>query len=367
MPHNALWPMEDHTAAKHRLLRAFIDAWLPIMGLQEIRMNRSNPTVRIIDGFAGPGRYAGGEPGSPLILLEAFTEHKALPALKKARFQFLFIESDRVRHRMLEENVAAFDPPAYIEIDIRLGQFERVLDELVCNAEAGPAPPPTFMFVDPFGYSKSGLTITGSLLRFPRCEVLYFLPLTQISRFLDAPGPSSAFTALFGTDEWEAGKRLKSRERLEFLGDLFEQRLVDQPAVEYVRSLRLHTKDGNDYRLVFGLGHLKGLRAAKDAMWRVDPLSGTEYRATGALGQGTLFGTAGSFNREDLLSSLRAHFGLQWFTIEDAEVFTLVDTPYRHGHLKTKTLEPTIKEGHLDVRRASEKGLARGSKLRFLQ
>lgn len=39
---------------------------------------------------------------------------------------------------------------------------------------------------------------------------------------------------------------------------LFERRLGLNPAVEHVRSFALRTQDGNDYRLVLGVGHDKG-------------------------------------------------------------------------------------------------------------
>lgn len=290
---DVLWRIQDHTAAKHRLLRSFIDAWLPIIGIQEVRMNRTNPTVRIIDGFAGPGRYSGGEPGSPLILLEALIQHKALERLSKAKFEYLF------------------------------------------------------------------------LLQFPRCEVLYFLPITQMSRFVGTDGPSDAITALYGSDEWKEAVQYEGQARRDFLGELFERKLSEKSGIDYARSLRLHTKDGNDYRLTFGLQHLTGLKIAKDALWQVDPIAGTSYSATGSLGHETLFGLNESFNPEDLLAALREFFGQDWFTIEEAEEVTLVNTPFRLGHLKQATLEPAIKKGRFDYERASERGLAPGSRLRF--
>ena len=64
VPKDTIWPIEPHTAAKHQILRKYLDAWLPILGTYNNRM-------LYIDGFAGPGEYTGGEPGSPIIALEA--------------------------------------------------------------------------------------------------------------------------------------------------------------------------------------------------------------------------------------------------------------------------------------------------------
>ena len=52
------WPIEPHTKAKHEILRRYWQAWLPII-------TKLGSRVLYIDGFAGPGRYEGGEDGSP--------------------------------------------------------------------------------------------------------------------------------------------------------------------------------------------------------------------------------------------------------------------------------------------------------------
>src|SRR3977135_2920650 len=39
-----LWSLDDHTRAKHKVLRAYLDAWLPIMGQQASKM-RGYPGV----------------------------------------------------------------------------------------------------------------------------------------------------------------------------------------------------------------------------------------------------------------------------------------------------------------------------------
>src|SRR5215469_13110304 len=65
-----LWAIEPHTSAKHDILRKYLDAWLPILG-------KFNQKTVYIDGFSGPGEYRDGEPGSPIIALEAASCHQA--------------------------------------------------------------------------------------------------------------------------------------------------------------------------------------------------------------------------------------------------------------------------------------------------
>src|SRR4051794_3990487 len=64
-PSDVLWPRARHTEAKHQLLTGYLDAWIGILGSWADH-------VLLIDGFAGPGEYAGGEPGSPVLMLDAF-------------------------------------------------------------------------------------------------------------------------------------------------------------------------------------------------------------------------------------------------------------------------------------------------------
>ena len=59
-PKETLWEMEPHTEVKHAILRKYLGAWFGIMG-------RTNPRIIYIDGFCGPGRYIGGEDGSPIL------------------------------------------------------------------------------------------------------------------------------------------------------------------------------------------------------------------------------------------------------------------------------------------------------------
>ena len=62
-------PIQPHTQAKHDILRHHMGAWFPILG------RSSSGPLQYIDGFAGPGEYEGGEPGSPKIALQLLQTH----------------------------------------------------------------------------------------------------------------------------------------------------------------------------------------------------------------------------------------------------------------------------------------------------
>lgn len=60
-PKETFWTRDAHTEGKHLVLEHYLNAWFPIMGT-------TNARVLFVDGFAGPGEYAGGEQGSPVIV-----------------------------------------------------------------------------------------------------------------------------------------------------------------------------------------------------------------------------------------------------------------------------------------------------------
>jgi len=65
--------------------------------------------ILYIDGFAGPGEYAGGEAGSPIIALDTALEYKS-PLT--AKVHFLFVEKDDARADHLRKQVALRVLPA---------------------------------------------------------------------------------------------------------------------------------------------------------------------------------------------------------------------------------------------------------------
>ena len=207
------------------------------------------------------------------------------------------------------------------------------------------------------------MSITGRLLDFPRCETLFFLPMSFICRFVGRDGQEAALTSLFGTEEWRAAIPLPGKARTMYLLELFERQLERSSGAEFVRSLQLRTDDGQDYRLVFSLGHLVGLEKAKDAMWSVDPVAGTSYAATTHSGQEVLFRPGDMVDTGPLLAELRSQFGTGWFTIDHAERCVLEDTPFRKAHLRRQTLQPAERAGELEVERPG-RGF-KNAKMRF--
>lgn len=374
MSEPVLWPLDDHTRAKHRVLKAYLAAWLPVMGQQAIKVvggHRDRPRLLVVDGFAGPGRYETGEDGSPLIMLKTLLEHEHFERIKSVEFLYLFIEHDSRRIDHLRGEIDALPLPENVKVMLEHGEFETTFGEIVdeIHGQKGKTLVPTFAFIDPFGYSAASMSLAGRFLAFERCEALTFLPLNYLVRFVARPGQENAMNSLFGSDRWREAIQMEGAERGAFLLGLFEEQLGTQGRVKHVRSFALRTADGNDYRLVFASRHDKGLELIKDAMWSVDPVEGTRYIATRTHdGQEVLFTPdTDAVDTSPLLTHLREKFGTDWFTIEEAQQATLLETPFRVSrHLKEGTLGPAEKAGTIEIDRGGGKRrFAPGVRIRF--
>lgn len=209
------------------------------------------------------------------------------------------------------------------------------------------------------------------LLDIPRCEVLFYFPVSFLARFGEQPEFISTMNSVFSGEGWRDAfaSTLDFSRRQRILLDLFMEEL--RKRVPYVRAFGVspaHESGGNTYYLVFGTANAdQGLRKMKDAMWKVDPAGGISFRDSTVAEHPVLFEAKPNF--KELEQMLRDYFGREWFTIEQAERFTLIETPFRdNAHVKTPTLKPAEKRGDLDVKRAAGQragSFTPGTRMRF--
>lgn len=277
-----LWDLAPHTAAKHTLLRNYLQAWMRIMTLG---YNKDQRAV-YIDGFSGPGEYSKGEDGSPIIALkEAIAYCKSTG--HKPQLRFIFIEEDEDRYVNLvkniaelfgEEDISLFDDRYipkefdYLVIYTLNGSFEEYMKDILDQLNGNLAP--TFAFIDPFGFKAMPFYIIEELLKNDKCEVFINFMYEHINRFLRLPALQEAYHRLFGSEEWiqilDHLDEYTSIQRRHFLHTLYKERL-HTAGLKHVLSFEMkNDKNATDYFLYYGTNHIKGLEKMKDAMWKVD-------------------------------------------------------------------------------------------------
>ena len=321
------WELAPHTAAKHAILRSYLGSWFPILG------SSFSGDLFYFDGFAGPGEYSGGEPGSPVIALDA-----ALSVSNKlkgnANFWFSEIDGRYVKH--LESVVSRRSYPKKFAIEVcKPRPFESVVSEFLDDVDDGRFNSPSlFVFIDPFGWKGFPMSVVRRILEVPRAEVFINFMYEEINRFIAVDDQAANFDSLFGCDDWRGvvGER-NPGERNRKLKGLYEQQLKVCAGAEYVRSFEMRNENNvADYYLFYATQHIRGLEVMKEAMWKVDPSGRFQFSDATNPDQMMLFGSEPDFDYLQKLVWDRFLDGDPRYS--EVKEFVVVETPFIESHCK---------------------------------
>ncbi len=328
-PKTTIWELSSHTRAKHEILRRYLQAWTPILS------HGGFPDIIYIDGFAGPGRYSEGEDGSPIIALRAALD-QSIPS--STRLFFLFVERDPERAAVLQEIVDGIQRPSNFRVKVAPGStFEAEVTELIEFYSSRHRPlPPTFAFVDPFGWTGVPFSLLAQIIGHPSCEVLVNFMYEEINRFLTQSDQPENFDSFFGTGEWRACVSGSPQQRNRCLQDLYVRQLRDAAGATYVRSFEMRNEAGaTDYFLFYATKSLKGLQKMKEAMWKVDPKGEFKFSDATDPNQMIMFGDPPI---DVLRKQILERFAGREATVQEVEEFVLANTAFRETHYKRQVL-----------------------------
>jgi three-Cys-motif partner protein len=330
-PKTTLWRLDPHSRAKHAILRRYLQAWTPIL------TKGGFETIAYIDAFAGPGRYDSGEDGSPLIALKA-----ALGARPTGRMLFLFVEENPARAEHLRVLISDLALPPNFVVHVEGGrQFKPAFEDFRRrHFDNAKRLPPTFAFIDPFGWTGAPFSTVRCILGQPKCEVFVTFMYEEINRFLSHRDQTANFDTFFACGDWREGIKLAgARVRNRFLHDLYLRQLRNAAGARYVRSFQMCNTSGvTDYYLFYATGSLIGLGKMKEAMWAVDPSGEFTFSDATNPKQLVLFQSAPRY--EDLCRQILSRFANCITTVREIEAFVLTETAFCHTHYKKQVLKP---------------------------
>jgi three-Cys-motif partner protein len=352
-----------HTAAKHRILRQYLEAWLPIIERRKGPGAPKETDVVLVDGFAGSGRYDSGQQGSPLVMVDAYLEHDARDRMGQ-EVHLVCIEKEAAFASRLERELAEMSlEGSRMDAGVRHGLFADRFPALISELrERYGRIPPTFAFLDPFGLKDNTLELTSTLAVETGCEVLVYLPTGFMARFESTQEFETGLDNLYGDRRaWEQAKEIEDHEeRRIWLRDRFGEVLSEQTTGRYLPFDIQPQGSSNIYSLVFSSQNRKGLQRMKAAMWKVDPSAGQFFRGGTRAPQPTsLFDevtendplatySKGEPDYGELERLLREHVDQRDFSIDEAADFTLYETIFRDdAHLKGPVLGELEKRGQL--------------------
>jgi len=288
-----------------------------------------------LDGFCGPGRYAGGEPGSPINALQTAISHK--DRLRETELIFFFIDerADRIAH--LENEISHLEIPPNIKIIIRTGEFHVILSKILDDIEdKSQKLIPTFAFIDPFGFSGVPFDLVQRLLAMPKAEIFITIMLRDANRFAEDPNTQHHIVDLFGTPD-VLNVIKDSDDRLFELRQLYQEQLSQ--FARFVRFFEMRDQRNQViYYLFFASNHPLGHTKMKEAFWKVDSSSGLKFSDATNPNQMVLFDVDPS---QDLAKHIANAFRGQKILSEKVITCVEDETPFvsKHARSALKFLE----------------------------
>ena len=321
---STIWPIQNHTIAKHEILKEYLKAWIPILG-------RTAEQIIFLDGFAGPGIYTGGQEGSPIIAIQTALDSNSIKSIKNIHFHF--IEKDEMRYKKLNSIIEEKFPdlPSNINIDTISGDFIQRLTTFLDQIEKnGTDLPPTLAFLDPFGYSEVSFKLITRLLKYPRCELLFTFMYGFVNRFLDKDH-ENAVDKLYGTKSWREAREISNTDdRLTFLLNLYVTQLKNT-GMKFVRTFTMMDSDKKIiYDLIFATKHWKGMDEMKKSMLKIVN-SGTYTFSDRIDTNQTYFINQNDDESwiDDASKLIFERFSGKEINLEEIKIFVLADTPFR--------------------------------------
>lgn len=321
-PKDTVWEIKRHTQAKHEILRRYLGAWFPILSSAYQR-------VLYIDGFCGPGRYRGGEPGSPIIALNEAIQHGHRLAKKELTFLFVDERQDRIEH--LEFELSQMNIPRNFTLRAVTGDFATELSNLLDSLDRRRLQLPTFAFVDPFGFKGLPFELLCRLLQKRSTEVFVNLAIDSINRFLEHPDDrvKEHILDLFGTTK-ALDVVSADGDRMRALRLLYQEQLAK--CARFVRYFEMRDlRDRTIYYLFFASNHPLGHLKMKEAFWKVDSSMGFRFSDATNPDQMVLLELD---ETPTLAKELQSRFAGQTKLVKDVRIFVEDETAFLASHMR---------------------------------
>jgi len=346
-PMQSLWDIEPHTKAKHEILDRYLDAWFPILATY-------NQRIIYLDGFCGPGRYMGGEDGSPIIAIKKALNHFGRLQSREITFIFIDERKDRIDH--LKSEIASMNIPSNFTIYAEVSEFEKTVGKILSDLRSKNLNlAPTFAFIDPFGFKGIPFALVKELLSNPKTEVFINIMADFINRFVEHPDANTRqhITDLFGTNQ--AHQIIANDgDRLEALKQLYQAQL--ETCAKYVRYFEMQDEHGRViYYLFFASKHPLGFVKMKEAFWKVDQEGGFHFSDRTNRAQMILLSIDPS---RDLVKIIEQKFSGKRAKVSTIQQFVEEETSYIAKHMR-QALNIMESEGVISVEPLKSDGTKR--------
>ena len=238
--------------------------------------------ITYAEGFAGPGIYLDGSPGSPVIALQTLVGNpKIRTKVTTGGIRFIFVDHDQRCINMLHGELSKAAAPVPLDelaqhgvyVSIDKGDCEPQLTVALTRENAWNRP--ILAVLDTWGGAVS-FDLVRRIADNPGSEVIITMKPQYFSRFAEVSDITHG-DKVFGGVDWREVAQQSSEAKERWLLQRYRD-TVHAAGFPYVLHFELVDKRGESLFLVFGTTHSKGLTKMKKAMWEVDDVAGIGYR-----------------------------------------------------------------------------------------
>jgi three-Cys-motif partner protein len=265
MNENFFQEQKEQSLIKARIVSKYFSAWASVMLSVQKRYPGYTQSMAYIDLFAGPGRYNDQSKSTPLLVLDTILSDPEL----RNRMITLFNDRDPANIESLKTAISQISgierlkyPPVFYNMDVG--------DEIVKMFKEA-ALPPSFFFVDPWGYKGLSLDLISSIIKDWGCDCVFFFNYNRINMGVANESIKAHMASIFGEArlaqirEECRGKTPHAREAavVEALCNALRQN-----GSRYVLPFRFKNDDGSrtSHHLIFISKDFRGYEIMKDIM-----------------------------------------------------------------------------------------------------
>ena len=218
---------QEHSQIKACIVAEYFWAWAGVMIGVQNRYPQHSKRLAYIDLFSGPGKYDDGTESTPLLIMR----HALSKPDLRDRLVTVFNDKKSKNTAALELAINAL--PGIEQLKFKPQIFTGEVDESVVKKLEALKLPPTFLFVDPFGYKGLSLRLINSVLRHWVCDCVFFFNYNRINAGMGHKGVKNHLDEIFGEERANrirqrfAEKSIKVNDREAFIVDEMKSALEE--------------------------------------------------------------------------------------------------------------------------------------------
>jgi three-Cys-motif partner protein len=256
----------EQSIIKARIVSKYFSAWASIMLANQKRFPNYMQQLAYVDLFAGPGRYDNQSKSTPLMVLDTILANPDLAS----RMITMFNDKDTENVESLKKAIGLLDGIERLKYAPKFYNME-VGEEITAMFSRSNLPP-TFFFVDPWGYKGLSLNLVSSIIKDWGCDCVFFFNYNRVSMGINNEVIKHHMASLFGDEQLEFVRSEcdKAKSPVEREGIVVNElcNALKQSGSKFVLPFRFKNNEGTrtSHHLIFLSKNFRGYERMKEIM-----------------------------------------------------------------------------------------------------